>query len=66
MRDMKWVPGMEKEEDDSMENNYGNRMPPSEAPMFVCRECGGLNKHLRSCSKYEGEPLKIPNRVEDE
>lgn len=20
--------------------------------MFVCEECGGLNKHLRSCSKY--------------
>lgn len=24
--------------------------------MFVCPECGGLNKHLRSCSKYEPHP----------
>ena len=32
---------------------YGNHMP-KEAAMatVVCPECGGLNKHLRTCSKY--------------
>lgn len=23
--------------------------------MFVCGECGGLDKHLKSCSKYVDE-----------
>lgn len=54
MRDMTWMPGAQLEEELEMKQNYGNRMP-KEAPMFVCTECGGLNKHLRSCSKYSDQ-----------
>jgi hypothetical protein len=54
--DWKWVPGMELEEDEELEQNYGNRMPKTEATMFVCRECGGLNKHLRSCTQFDPHP----------
>lgn len=60
----KWVPGAELEEDDM----YGGHMPdnmPINPTMFVCSECGGLNRHLRSCSRWKGE-LEIPDRVDDE
>lgn len=36
-------------------SSYGNQMPKSPwvaKVEFVCSECGGLGKHLRSCSHY--------------
>lgn len=66
MRDMVWMPGAELEED----NMYGNQMP-KEHTMFVCNECGALNKHLTTCSENDKgthytKNLKVPERVDDD
>lgn len=48
MREMRWVPGIEVEEDEM----YGGQMPKEAGITVVCGECGALNRHLRSCSQY--------------